>query len=163
VAKKRPAKKRPAKKRPVAKKGRAKRGKARAKGAPKKTAAASLEALARKIVRITESGQFEEAILRALYSEDCTSEEGTGQVDRGHAGLAQKNERWAQMQSGGQWKARNVWVGRDTICVEWDATVNMRDGRTVNLREVAVHEIRDGKIHGERYHYNPLVLAPPQG
>jgi len=26
------------------------------------------------------------------------------------------------MQSGTTWKAINVWVGRHTICIEWDAT-----------------------------------------
>jgi ketosteroid isomerase-like protein len=39
--------------------------------------------------------------------------------------------------------------------------VKTRDGRTVNLREVAVHEIKDGKIQRERFYYNPMDLAPP--
>ena len=33
----------------------------------------------------------------------------------------------------------------------------------MNLREVAVHEIKDGKIQRERFYYNPMDLAPPQG
>ena len=37
----------------------------------------------------------------------------------------------------------------------------MRDGRTVQLTEVAVHEIKDGKIQSERYYYDPSALAPP--
>ena len=67
------------------------------------------------------------------------------------------------MQTGTKWKATNIWVGPKTICIEWDATVNTRDGRTVTLREVAVHEIKDDKIQHERFYYNPLALAPPQG
>jgi ketosteroid isomerase-like protein len=33
--------------------------------------------------------------------------------------------------------------------------VNTRDGRTVKLREIAVHEVRSGKIQNERFYYNP--------
>jgi ketosteroid isomerase-like protein len=59
-------------------------------------------------------------------------------------------------------KARNVWTGRNTICIEWDSTVTTRDGRTVKLNETAIHEIKNGKIQSERYYYNPAALAPPQ-
>jgi hypothetical protein len=31
----------------------------------------------------------------------------------------------------------------------------------VQLREVGVHEIKNGKIQRERFYYNPLSLAPP--
>jgi ketosteroid isomerase-like protein len=154
VAKKRSAKKRPAKK--------ASRAKSKKKGGAKKPAAGGLASLARKMLRMTQLPNFGEAEIRALYAEDCISEEGTGQVDRGHSGLAAKGKRWEQMQSGTKWNARNVWVGPKTVCIEWDATVNLRDGRTVRLREIGVHEIKGGKIQNERFYYNPLVLAPPQ-
>jgi ketosteroid isomerase-like protein len=65
------------------------------------------------------------------------------------------------MQSGATWTAKRYWVGRDTICIEWEATVKLRDGRTVILPEIAVHEIKGGKIQNERFYYNPLLLAPP--
>ena len=150
--KKRSAKKRSAKK--PAKKS-------RKKGGAKKPAAVSLDALARKIVRLSTAPSFGEAEILALYDPDCTSQEGTGNVDRGYAGLQEKAKRWAQMQSGATWKATNVWVGRNTICIEWDATVNLRDGRTIKLPEIAVHEIKNGRILNERFYYNPLVMAPP--
>ena len=133
----------------------------RKKGGAKKPAAASLDALARKIVRMTSLPTFGLAELRALYNEDCTSQEAGGNVDRGIAELEKKGQRWAEMQTGTTWKAVNVWVGRDTICIEWDATVNTRDGRTVKLPEIAVHKIRNGKIQDERFYYNPMALAPP--
>jgi len=85
----------------------------------------------------------------------------TSQVDRGLAGLEAKGKRWAQMQSGATWTAKHVWVGSNTICIEWDATVKLRDGRTVKLPEIAVHEIKNGKILNERFYYNPMALAPP--
>lgn len=120
-------------------------------------AGSSVDALARRIVRATNLETFP---LRELYAEDCLSEEATGEVARGIAGLEDKLKRWEQMQSGTRWKARNVWTRGNTICIEWDADVHLRDGRTVQLREIGVHEIRNGKIAAERFYYNPMQLAP---
>ena len=149
--KKRSAKKRSAK-RPA-------RRSSRKKGGAKKPAA-GLDALARKIVRVTQNPNLAEAEILALYDANCTSQEATGNVDRGHAGLQEKNKRWAQMQTGTTWTATHVWVGPKSICIEWDAVVHTRDGRTVSLREVAVHEIKGGKIQRERFYYDPMDLAP---
>ncbi len=128
------------------------------KAARKTSAAPTIEALARKIVRVTSLPSFP---LGELYAESCRSEEGTGNVSHGIAGLEEKLKRWEQMQSGASWKPRNVWTGRNTVCIEWDADVQMRDGRKVSLREIAVHELRNGKIVSERFYYNPLVFGPP--
>jgi ketosteroid isomerase-like protein len=118
-----------------------------------------VEALARKIVRATSQPDFP---FVTLYAVDCTSAEPMGEPARGHAGLEEKNARWAQMQSSSKWTSRNVWTGKDTICIEWDGEVTLRDGRVVQLHEIAVHEIKDGKIQNERYYYNPMALAPAQ-
>ena len=95
------------KKKRAAKSSRAKKGGApKRKGAAKKRAAApSLDALARKIVKMTQNPNFAPADLSVLYTEDCTSQEATGNVDRGLAGLEEKLKRWDQMQSGTTWKA----------------------------------------------------------
>jgi ketosteroid isomerase-like protein len=95
-----------------------------------------------------------------LYAPECTSAEPFGEPARGHAGIEEKNARWAQMQTSSRWKARNVWTGKKTVCIEWDGEVTLRDGRTVNLREIAVHEIKGGKILHERFYYDPGALAP---
>jgi hypothetical protein len=149
------------KKRPAKKKSSKKRSAPKKSPARKRAAAPSLESLARKIVRMTQKPNFAPADLSALYTEDCTSQEASGQIALGLDGLEDKLKWWEQMQSGTTWKATNVWVGPKTICIEWDATVNVRDGRTVNLHEVAIHEIKDGKIQKERFYYNPTALAPP--
>jgi ketosteroid isomerase-like protein len=137
----------------VARKSRAKSPRAR-----KPAQGASIEALARKIVRATSLPVFP---LREYYTDDAVSEEATGAVSRGIAELEDKLKRWEEMQSGTKWKARNVWCRGNTICIEWDAEVDLRDGRTVKLREIGVHEIRGGKIAAERFYYNPMQLAPP--
>jgi ketosteroid isomerase-like protein len=135
------------------------KGKAKAKPARKPAAKGSaIEALARRIVSATSLPDFP---LRELYTEDAVSEEATGDVARGLAGLEDKLRRWEQMQTGTKWTPRNVWSRGNTICIEWDAEVSLRDGRTVALREVGVHEIRGGKIAAERFYYNPMALAPP--
>jgi ketosteroid isomerase-like protein len=114
-------------------------------------------AVARRIVRATQKPGFP---FVTLYAPDCTSAEPRGEPARGHAGIEEKNARWAQMQTSTHWKARNVWTGRNTVCIEWDGEVTLRDGRTVSLREIAVHEIKNGKILHERFYYDPGALAP---
>jgi ketosteroid isomerase-like protein len=140
----------------------ARRAPAKKKAAPKKAAASGIEALAKKIVRMSQGPSFGAAEIRALYNPDCVSVEANGGTAVGYAGLEEKMKGWEQMTSGMVSKPRNVWTGRNTICIEWDSTVTMRDGRTVQLRETAVHEIKNGKIQSERYYYNPADLAPQQ-
>jgi ketosteroid isomerase-like protein len=155
------AKKRSSKK-PVRAKKSARRAPAMKKAAPKQAAASGLEALAKKIVRMSQGPSFGAAEIQALYNPDATSTEANGQSATGYAGLEQKMKGWEQMASSMVSKPRNVWTGKSTICIEWDSTVTLRDGRTVQLHETAVHEIKNGKIQSERYYYNPAALAPPQ-
>jgi ketosteroid isomerase-like protein len=122
-----------------------------------RAAASSLEALARKIVRATNQPDYP---FMTLYAVDCTSAEPMGEPARGHAAMEEKNARWAQMQSSAKWTALNVWTGGNTISIEWSGDVQLRDGRLVTLREIAVHEIVGGKIQHERFYYNPMALAP---
>jgi ketosteroid isomerase-like protein len=140
----------------------AKKKSAAKKAAPKPAAASGLEALAKKIVRMSQGPGFGAAEIRELYHPDAVSTEGNGQSVAGYAGLEGKMKGWEQMTASMVSKPRNVWCGKNTICIEWDSTVNMRDGRTVQLQETAVHQIKDGKIQSERYYYNPAALAPPQ-
>jgi hypothetical protein len=93
---------------PAARAGRAKArpGTSRKKARSGGDGVASLEALARRIVRATSLPSFS---FRDLYTEDCVSEEATGDVVRGITGLEEKLARWEQMQSSTKWRARNVW------------------------------------------------------
>lgn len=122
-----------------------------------KLAAPSLDAVARKIVRATQRADFP---FVELYTADCTSAEPRGEPARGHSGIDAKDQRWKEMQRSAKWHARNVWTGKNTVCIEWDGEVELRDGRFVRLREIAVHEIKGGKIQHERFYYDPAALAP---
>ena len=132
------------------------------KSSPKQAAASGLEALAEKIVRMSQLPHFGPAEVRELYHADAVSVEGNGNSVTGHAALDDKMKGWHAIMLRMVSTPRNVWTGGNTICIEWDSTVTMRDGRTVQLQETAVHEIRGGKIQSERYYYNPATLAPPQ-
>jgi hypothetical protein len=140
----------------------AKKKSAAKKAAPKQAAGSGLEALARKIVKMSQGPTFGAAEIRELYAPDAVSVEASGNTSTGYAGLEEKMTGWEQMAASMVANARNVWTGKNTICIEWDSTVTTRDGRTVKLVEVAVHEIKNGKIQSERYYYNPASLAPPQ-
>ena len=118
----------------------------------------SLEAFARRIVKLTNQPH---TALKELYAENCSSTEAAGGTVTGMAALEDKLKRWESMQSGTTWRARSVWTGGNKICIEWDAVVHLRDGRTVNLPEVAIHEVKGGKIAAERFYYNPGAFAPP--
>lgn len=120
----------------------------------------SVESVARKIVRVTKNpGQLK---LADLYSESCSSiEPGPGEPVVGLEGLEQKLAFWTSIVEQQTWKARNVWIKGNTIAIQWDADLKFKDGRSVAFEEVAVHEVRGGKIVSERYYYDPSVLAPP--
>jgi len=126
--------------------------------ARKQPVANSLEAVARRIVEATIKP--EKFVIKDLYTTDCISQEAAGEPAVGHAGLELKLKRWEAMQKGTTWRARSVALGKNLICIEWDAKVTMNDGRVVPLPEVAIHEIRGGKIARERFYYNPTALMP---
>lgn len=133
--------------------------------APKKAPAAPrkespVEALAKKIVKATtsETGAMHFA---DLYADDCVSYESRGEPVVGLAGLEEKGKRWGQMQKRSTWTPLNVATVGNTILIEWSAEVELRDGRTITLREVAVHTAKNGKIAEERYYYDPVIFELP--
>ena len=120
----------------------------------------SLESVARKIVRVTKN--LSQLKIADLYSESCSSiEPGPGEPVVGLEALDQKLAFWMSSVEQQTWKPRNVWIKGNTIAIQWDADLKFKDGRSVAFEEVAVHEVRGGKIVAERYYYDPSVLAPP--
>jgi ketosteroid isomerase-like protein len=120
--------------------------------------ASAMEALARRIVKGASAKSFDE--IRDLYAPNCVSREpGPNEPARGHAGLEQKMKSWEGMTKSASWKARNVFIKGNTIGIEWTGSVTLVNGRTLSLEEVAIHEIKNGKIASERYYYDPGVIA----
>ncbi|MBU6283513.1 nuclear transport factor 2 family protein [bacterium] len=125
---------------------------------PKGAATASeLRRIARAIV--TSTSVHDEKRMLALYADSIESQEASQLPVYGIEAMKLKAEQWRKMVADSRWHARNMWCDGQTIIIEWEAQLTLRPGnRKVLLREIAVHEIRAGKIVRERYYYDPSVL-----
>jgi len=134
------------------------------KAAPKRKPAAPREAPEAAVVRrilaaTSDPSKFD---IADLYTLDCVSIEGNGMRIEGHAGLRAKVAQWEAGLESSTWEARHVFTRPGAIAIEWDAHLKFKDGRSVHVNELAVHELRGGKIAAERYFYDPSALAPPE-
>ena len=144
----RSAKRSAGKKRPARKRGGAK---------PKARGGADLRAFARRIVAVTQSNDDEATL--ALYADDVESTEQGQQPMRGIDSIRQKFAGWRSMVSDAHFEPRRVCVDGNTIVIEWVGDVTLAaNGQRAQLHEVAIHEIRDGKITREAYFYDPSAL-----
>jgi ketosteroid isomerase-like protein len=173
MAKKRPTKKtRPAargKKKPAkrlrtaAKAAKPARRKPAAKAARPRTAPAApapnpVRQLAQRIVDLTlkhdDAGSF------ALYAANVESIEPGQPPFVGIEAIKQKFAGWRAMTTHSTWHARNVCVDGNTIVIEWDGHVTFATGKEADLKEVAIHEVENGKIVRERFYYDRSALQP---
>jgi ketosteroid isomerase-like protein len=137
-----------------------------AKRTPRRAATAArgrggdaMQALARRIVDVT-VGHDDDASL-ALYADDVESIEMGQPPMRGIDAIRQKFQMWRGMTTDASFRPRSVVVDGNAIVIEWVGTVTLAgNGKTVTLDEVAVHEIRNGKIVRERFYYDPSQLRP---
>jgi len=125
------------------------------KGAP---SLADLRRIARSIV--TATSVSDEKRMLSLYADSVESEEAGQLPTYGIEAIKQKNEQWNKMVSDAKWHARNLWADGQTVIIEWEAQLSLRPGnRKALLREIAVHEVRNGKIVRERFYYDPSILG----
>ncbi len=142
--------KRSAKARPKARAG--------AKKKAAKAAAPTIEGLAQRIVRtMTKPGSIP---LRELYAENATSKEsGPMPPAVGLAAIEAKGAGFEAMVKEQSWKAAHVWTRGNAIAIEWVGRIAFKNGRSIDLSEIAVHEVKNGKIVAERYYYDPAPFA----
>ena len=130
-----------------------KRGGAR----PKARSGADLRTFARRIVDVTRSNDDEATL--ALYAFDVESTEQGQPATHGIDSIKQKFAGWRSMVSDAHFEPRRVVVVGNTIVIEWVGDVTLTaSGKRAQLHEVAIHEIRDGKIAREAYFYDPTTL-----
>jgi ketosteroid isomerase-like protein len=139
---------------------RAKRAPSSKKSAKSASKAPTVEQLSRKIVRMTLHSETLD--LTELYSDAIRSQEPRGEPSIGLAALRQKFEAFEAMIRHQRWEAVRTWIEGSSICIEWHAELETVDGRELRFDEVAIHEVRAGKIAEERFYYDPAVLAAPQ-
>ena len=95
-----------------------------------------------------------------LYAESIESSEAGQPPTIGIDALRGKLAGWRNMITDSSFEPRRVLVDGNTIAIEWVGRVTLAaSGRQAELHEIAVHEIRDGKIVREAYFYNPAALA----
>jgi ketosteroid isomerase-like protein len=113
--------------------------------------------LAKRIIDITLSNDDDAAF--ALYSDGIESAEMGMPPSVGIEAIRQKFVMWRSMVNNAVFQPRRVWVDGNSIIIEWDGRVTLAaDGRTVDLPEIAIHEIENGKIARERFYYDPAAL-----
>jgi ketosteroid isomerase-like protein len=117
-----------------------------------------LRRIARSIVTATTVN--DEKRIFGLYHPAVESTEAGQKPATGLDALKAKFEGFAKTCSSSTWAARNMWVDGQSIIIEWDATLTLRpSGKKVPFHEIAIYEIRGGKIIRERYFYDPAQLG----
>jgi ketosteroid isomerase-like protein len=155
-AARKPAKRAAGKRTPVAKK----RGASRSAAPARKPADpnAAMRALAQHIIDVS-LGHDDEAIL-GLYAPDIESSEAGQPPVVGLGALREKFAGWRSMTTDNVFEPRRVLVDGNVIVVEWVGRVTLAaTSKQIELHEVAVHEIKNGKIAREAFFYNPAVFA----
>lgn len=119
---------------------------------------AAMRALAQHIIDVSLTHD-DEAIL-GLYAADIESSEAGQPAAVGIEALRAKFAGWRSMTTDNVFEPRRVVVDGNVIVIEWMGRVTLAaSGRQAEIHEVAVHEIRNGKIAREAFFYNPAVLA----
>lgn len=119
----------------------------------------ALRDLAQRIVDVTISNDDEATL--ALYAADVESKEANNPASVGIDAIKEKFKGWREMASDATFTPLSVTVDGNTIMIEWQGRVTLAaSGRVTDMYEVAVHEIRNGKIAKERFYYDPSTLQP---
>ncbi len=135
-------------------------GKRPAAARPAAPAPSAVAQLAKRIVDLTIRGDDEGCF--ALYAPNVESQEMGVPASIGVDALREKFANWRTMTTESTWQAKNVWTFGNTIVIEWNGRVTMANGHTVDMREVAIHQVENGKIVAERFYYDRAGFqAPP--
>ncbi len=122
------------------------------------SAPAAMRALARRIVDVTVANDDEATL--GLYADDIESSEAGQPPEVGLDALRAKFAGWRSLTSDTSFEPRRVCVDGNTIVIEWLGRVTLAaSGQQAELHQVAIHEIRNGKIAREAFFYNPAALG----
>jgi ketosteroid isomerase-like protein len=117
----------------------------------------AMRALAQRIVDLTIAN--DEAGMLALYDANVESKEASSPAAVGIEAIKSKFKMWQSMVTDAAFTPVTVVADGNAIVIEWAGRVTLAaSGRLAEMDEVAVHEIRNGKIVKERFYYDPAVL-----
>lgn len=119
---------------------------------------AALRALAQHIIAVSLTDDDERIL--GLYAADIESSEAGQPPAIGLDALRAKFAGWRSMTTATHFEPRRVCADGNVIMIEWVGHVTLAaSGRQAEMREVAIHEIKNGKIAREAFYYNPAALA----
>ena len=114
--------------------------------------------VAQRLVELCRQGKYDQA-QEELYADSAVSIEGDGQaadgIVRGMAAIREKGKQWADNLvevHGGSVSDPVVADGWFSVAMGLDATY--KDMGRVAMKEIAVYQVRDGKITHEQFFYN---------
>jgi ketosteroid isomerase-like protein len=110
--------------------------------------------LGQKLVDLFNSGRHDE-ITATLYSPDIKSFEADGQLSEGLDGLRKKYDWWESTFEVHGTTAKGPFPhGDDKVAViYWMDTTHKESGQRSQMEEIAVYDVKDGKIVEERFFY----------
>jgi ketosteroid isomerase-like protein len=116
----------------------------------------SIEAIAKDFTALCAKGAFEEAGEK-YWSPDVVSiepQEGPMQVAKGIAAVRGKGEWWYANHDIHATSAHGPFVNGDQFAVRFDMDVTPKQtGQRMQMQEVGLYTVRDGKIVEERFFY----------
>ncbi|MGH7790066.1 MAG: nuclear transport factor 2 family protein [Candidatus Binatia bacterium] len=116
-----------------------------------------LRELGQRIIDATVANN--DAAMLAFYADDIESKEPGMPASVGLDAIRQKFEMWRSMVSDATFLPRSLTADGKVITIEWEGTVTLAaSGRVVEMPEIAVHEIANGRIVRERFYYDPALL-----
>lgn len=128
----------------------------------KKTAPASVSSgkgpsptdLGKTLVELFNQNKADEWI-KGVWSRDVESIEGTGQVARGRDQILAKWDWWTNNHEVLGASAEGPYVGATGFAVKFQLNVKDKStGNDMNMTEVAVYSVKDGKITREEFMYS---------
>lgn len=111
--------------------------------------------IAEDLVAMCKAGQFDESGEK-YWAEDVVSIEampGDMAEIRGKAGVKGKGEWWAANHEIHEVVVEGPYVNGDQFAVRFKMDVTPKDGERMQMDEVGVYTVKDGKIAEERFFY----------
>lgn len=113
--------------------------------------------IAEKLVSYCRTGEFEKCY-QELYSPECVSIEPKGamvEVANGMEEIAKKGENWNSMvaEMHGARVGDPIVAGSHFSLSMWN-DITFNDGNRMEMDEICVYEVQDGKIVKEQFFYN---------
>jgi hypothetical protein len=123
------------------------------------TAAQSTSTIANELVNLCRQGRNDDAIDR-FYSRDIVSVESVGTPEmpaelNGIDAIKKKNDWWTENNEVHAVKVNGPFVGEDQFAVQYTFDTTFKPtGQRTQLSEMALYQVKDGKIVHEQFFYH---------